>query len=150
MKICKKCGEEKDELDFDTHINDKTGREYLRNTCKKCRYTKHKEQTLDWQLEANFGITRAQWEMFLELQDNKCKICGKEFDGKIKICTDHDHKTNIVRGLLCQNCNISLRSIDDNFTWLEKAANYVRTANALKELNEHLQRKQNEDHRIGL
>lgn len=41
-------------------------------------------------------------------QNNRCKICDREFSDTIKMKIDHDHTTGIVRGLLCHGCNIKL------------------------------------------
>ncbi|MET9950138.1 endonuclease domain-containing protein [Streptomyces sp. NPDC006339] len=36
-----------------------------------------------------------------EWQDGRCAICGKVRD----LVCDHDHRTGLVRGWLCQSCN---------------------------------------------
>jgi len=48
------------------------------------------------------------WELFVrlneeleEFQGGKCGICGRGGD----LIVDHDHKTGMVRGLLCVGCN---------------------------------------------
>ena len=39
-------------------------------------------------------------------QDGKCGICGKpESAFKCRLAVDHNHKTGLVRGLLCYRCN---------------------------------------------
>lgn len=44
-----------------------------------------------------------------KLQEGKCKICGKHQDElKQRLCVDHDHKTGLFRGLLCNGCNFGL------------------------------------------
>lgn len=41
-----------------------------------------------------------------KLQDGKCGICGKdEVMFKCRLAVDHNHKTGLVRGLLCYRCN---------------------------------------------
>lgn len=40
------------------------------------------------------------------LQDGRCAICEARFvDVGGHPCLDHDHKTGLVRGVLCLNCN---------------------------------------------
>lgn len=38
-------------------------------------------------------------------QNGKCWICSIDLGGEIKACLDHDHKTGLIRGVLCGNCN---------------------------------------------
>jgi hypothetical protein len=65
-------------------------------------------------------------------QDNKCKICGCEekrrsASEKIapRLCIDHCHKTGVIRGLLCHDCNTGLGKFKDNIELLFKAVNYL-------------------------
>lgn len=131
MRKCKICGKEKDDWEFPSRVNKETGVEYFESKCRDCHITRYKERNADCLLESKYGINRAQWELILKSQDNKCKLCGRELDGKI--CTDHDHVTQIVRGLLCTNCNRALKYFDDPVLY-EKFTDYSKHANALKEL----------------
>lgn len=66
-------------------------------------------------------------EMLCE-QDNKCAICGIEFgidNSKDRPHVDHDHKTGIVRGLLCMKCNAGLGLFGDNIDNLVSAVCYL-------------------------
>jgi hypothetical protein len=38
-----------------------------------------------------------------EWQSGRCAMCGRSADLRL----DHDHKTGLVRGLLCHSCNIN-------------------------------------------
>ena len=59
--------------------------------------------------------------MFKE-QNGRCLICGLESQ---KLCLDHDHKTNKIRGLLCRNCNAALGILQDDPALCCAAANYL-------------------------
>ena len=44
------------------------------------------------------------FQKLLDIQQNNCAVCGKSFKNH-QIHVDHDHKTDLVRGLLCWKCN---------------------------------------------
>lgn len=66
-------------------------------------------------------------DKFLDLltrQLNRCQICKKGITEKsAKI--DHCHKTNIVRGLLCNRCNLTLGLLEDSKVLLSNMVAYV-------------------------
>jgi hypothetical protein len=72
-----------------------------------------------------YGITRDDYELLLENQGNKCKICESEFVTENEIRIDHNHNTNQVRGLLCHSCNVALGHMRDSVELLERAINYL-------------------------
>ena len=48
------------------------------------------------------------WKALLAFQNNRCAICGSEFligGPRRKWSLDHDHKTGLVRGILCNGKN---------------------------------------------
>jgi hypothetical protein len=57
-------------------------------------------------------------------QGGKCAICQRPS----KLCLDHSHTTNEVRGLLCRSCNRLLGRINDNVELLEKTVQYLRAS----------------------
>ena len=88
-------------------------------------------------LKSTFGINLEKYEKMLEEQDFKCKICGKEEvstsrTGQIKgLAVDHCHKHEKetgeikVRGLLCENCNKGIGSLQDDINILKRAIDYI-------------------------
>ena len=73
-----------------------------------------------------YGITKVDYDLLLENQSNKCKICELEFVTEKDINIDHCHETNQVRGLLCRSCNVGLGHMKDDIQILERAINYVK------------------------
>ena len=59
-----------------------------------------------------------------------CMICGKGPSGAQhgvrRLCVDHDHATNRVRGLLCGNCNVALGHFHHSIRLLHKAVQYLK------------------------
>lgn len=61
------------------------------------------------------------------LQKGCCAICGRhETEFKTRLCIDHDHTTNKLRGLLCSNCNFVIGHLQDDAELCLKAYNYLR------------------------
>lgn len=66
-----------------------------------------KARAINW--KSKYGITSEQFYEKLKLQENKCAICDIDMNEYGKIFgVDHDHKTGVVRGLLCRPCNYGL------------------------------------------
>ena len=61
---------------------------------------------------------------------NKCQICGKSQTGR-QLNIDHCHKTNKVRGLLCDSCNLGIGHFNDDLSLLLSAIKYLS-----KQMNE--------------
>jgi hypothetical protein len=73
------------------------------------------------------GMTLNQYYLLLQKQNNKCAICGKPQKlNKKSLSVDHNHKTGMVRGLLCSNCNFMLGLAKDNVIILKKAIKYLK------------------------
>lgn len=97
---------------------------YLKNKEKELIYAKqyrakHKKHysklARTHNLRIKFGITEQDYNKIIQKQKGTCAIC-KHKEKKIhhctnkiqNLCVDHNHKTNKIRGLLCNNCNACL------------------------------------------
>lgn len=72
-----------------------------------------------------YGVCREEYERRLVEQDYRCAIC-RGLPGKFSLSVDHDHTTNAVRQLLCNNCNRGLGAFKDNTALLQAAIEYLR------------------------
>ena len=63
-----------------------------------------------------YNITIAMWDRLFEAQGRSCAVCKSVFPGRKNghWSTDHDHKTGIVRGILCNGCNSALGHAKDD------------------------------------
>lgn len=83
-------------------------------------------------IKYRYGITEEDIDAMFIRQNGKCGICQKFIkrsgnkDESINI--DHDHVTNIVRGLLCRSCNTLLGYARDDIKVLQNAVNYLEQA----------------------
>lgn len=62
------------------------------------------ERQRDLYLQRTYGITAEEYDAILDHQEGRCAICLKPPKAK-RLAVDHDHRTGLVRGLLCTNCN---------------------------------------------
>ena len=91
------------------------------NRCKACKYkyvknwmtnndtyqkkNRFRSQISNWK-EQGIYLTKDQYSQLLVIQKNLCKICKRhQTELKKALAVDHDHKTGIIRGLLCDTCN---------------------------------------------
>lgn len=73
------------------------------------------------------------WHQKLKDQNGVCAICGesekmiiKKTKKQKKLCLDHCHKTNRIRDLLCNRCNVALGSARDSIEILQSMINYLK------------------------
>jgi hypothetical protein len=65
-----------------------------------------------------------QWyERMLRLQNGRCAICKRRSERRLNV--DHCHATNMLRSLLCRNCNVALGLLGDDARRLREAAAYL-------------------------
>ncbi len=119
MKICIICGDR-------VAVKRRNG-----ITCRECQRTasvstRRKAHNLySW-----YSLTLPEYNALLEAQKHRCALCGGTFGtcASRAPAVDHDHVTNIIRGVVHQDCNRGLGLFDDNPILLDMAANYLRTA----------------------
>jgi hypothetical protein len=77
-----------------------------------------------YKIRKKYGLSREDWEWLWEYQDGRCATCRIDLT-TVKVCVDHDHETDEVRGLLCNECNHGIGKFNDNAETLMRAAKYV-------------------------
>jgi hypothetical protein len=133
LKKCTKCKVEKPLTKeyFPLHNKTKSG---FDSWCKECRAS--------YRSETRRGLYRSMIsdKDLKEIIETvkECVICGSEED----LVVDHCHKTNTIRGMLCNHCNKGLGHFRDDPDLLEFARIYL-LANSLepddiKEYNEYV------------
>lgn len=129
-KNCKKCNQIKPLSEFAKHKNKK----YRNSYCRPCaseyskewriRYPqKAKRKGFNQKLKQRYGITAEDYDKMFAVQQGLCAVCNKNS----KLDVDHDHKTGVVRALLCKGCNVALGRVQDNPTTLRKLAEYLES-----------------------
>ena len=87
-------------------------------------------------LTRNYGMNIDDYYVMLEKQKSLCKLCGGEgfcMAGRhvLKLVVDHCHKTGVVRGLLCHNCNRALGLFHDSVDTMKRAITYLEGATTI-------------------
>jgi Autographiviridae endonuclease VII len=83
------------------------------------KYRRHRRRVL------KYGITPAELKARRQEQHNSCAICQGSFQDH-RMCIDHDHETDEVRGLLCSQCNAALGGFQDDIRLLAAAIVYLQ------------------------
>lgn len=89
------------------------------------RNNTHKAQA--YQRKLKYGITVEEWDALFASQGNACAVCKTQSPGGRfgQWQTDHCHKTNLVRGILCHHCNLILGHAKDTPEILRAAIAYL-------------------------
>lgn len=116
---CIKCLPERYKICPKGHNKEITGKN-KQNNCLVCS----QERNIANNLMRSFKMTIKQYNDILKKQNGKCAICKKENKNK-RLSVDHDHKTGLIRGLLCNNCNQGLGHFRDNLDFLMAAMKYL-------------------------
>lgn len=86
------------------------------------------------QLQKLYGISLEDWETMYDEQMGRCATCLIPLAECKIIATDHDHETGIVRGLLCNPCNLALGALKDDPQTIRRMLHYVEQVRDRKSL----------------
>jgi hypothetical protein len=76
--------------------------------------------------KAGIDMTTERYDEMLARQDGRCALCGRhQTEFKRRLAVDHNHKTGVVRGLLCYPCNISLGKLGDDTESILRVLDYL-------------------------
>ena len=88
----------------------------------------------DWRRK--YGLEPEEYAAMLAHQDGRCAVCRRKPRAKDpSLAVDHDHRTGLIRGLLCMRCNHLLYGyFGEDPTFYENAAEYLVAPPALQVL----------------
>lgn len=96
----------------------------LQSYCRECTHDKMRKR--------NGVVEKPNMEAMHAKQEGKCAICTtpiKLYQGRGRGAhLDHDHKTGVIRGLLCMNCNSALGKFKDSIPTLQSAIQYLQSS----------------------
>ena len=83
-----------------------------------------------YNLNRRYGLTEDQYNKMLSDQNYSCKVCNKHKSNfKRNLTVDHCHKTNKIRGLLCNGCNTGLGQLKEDTKIMQKLIEYIKEHN---------------------
>lgn len=97
---------------------------------KKDYYKKYPEKLRANNLKNKHGISMEEYEVMYKKQGGICSICEwvPTNVGRFgKLCVDHCHSTNKLRGLLCHQCNLMIGIAKDKQDILLKGIEYLKS-----------------------
>lgn len=114
----------------------KNPEEWRRKSRERSRdyFARNRERQLNYNRKANlkrhYGMAVEEYESMRAAQGGCCAICGIDSESSLfkRLYVDHDHDTQIIRGLLCYRCNASLGQFGDNLKGLQKVLDYLKHA----------------------
>lgn len=71
-----------------------------------------------------YGLAPEQYDALVLASQGRCALCDRPADLNV----DHCHATGVVRGLLCQPCNLHLAFVENHGhrdAWFQRAADYL-------------------------
>jgi len=82
-------------------------------------------------IKSTYGLSAEEYVHLLDRQKHMCPICYREISGevnseKLKAFVDHDHKTGVVRGILCLYCNSLIGYCREDKRILQAAIEYLK------------------------
>ncbi len=129
-KVCSRCGIDKPFSEYPKRADRPIG---VRPACRECQRKidtqyrttekgKRKTRKQLWK-QAGINITYEEYTKKYETVGGRCEICG---DLKDNLCVDHDHRTGIIRGLLCTPCNLAIENLKESPEIMNNAITYIK------------------------
>src|ERR1017187_396522 len=81
-----------------------------------------------------FDLRPGDFEKIEAAQGGLCAICGRPPKDGMRLQVDHDHKTGLVRGLLCWRDNVALQGFHDDVERMRRAIAYLEDPPAVRAL----------------
>jgi len=121
LKACKRCRDaENRQMNRWRREHHEEVRAYERKVWSKYSFRARKKF-----LKRRYGISIDDYYVMLEAQGGHCATCPTTPQPGRSLAVDHDHRTNRVRGLLCDSCNRALGLVKDDPGILRALENYL-------------------------
>jgi len=130
LKQCATCKEVKPVIAFYPRGN--SG--YYTSNCKACdgdKYRANADVIREKRRETRQGVPPGTYDMLVRRHGSICMMCGTDDPGGTgsanrQFAVDHDHETGVIRGLLCNTCNVGIGMLKHDPRLLMAAIHYIR------------------------
>jgi hypothetical protein len=100
--------------------------EYRSAACARWRKKNPEYHKNHW-LMRKYGLTREDYDLMLLKQNNCCAICERLMS---RPCVDHNHETDEIRELLCDQCNVAIGLVREDVLIAKRLAEYLEKWNS--------------------
>lgn len=90
-----------------------------KNAAERARKSKKGYRSI--QLKYRYGITEAQYNNLVWLQNGLCACCKV----RLPVDVDHCHDSKVIRGILCRACNVGIGLLGDTLDGVLRAVQYL-------------------------
>jgi hypothetical protein len=134
-KVCDRNSKSKGYCDKHYRRFIKTGTSELQKIVRSCsvdgcirRHMAKDLCSLHYEMSRNNVVIDDSAAKIIEQHNGLCDICSSSSPGfgRKRLCIDHDHATGVVRGMLCQKCNIVIGNFNDDIDLLQRAIKYLK------------------------
>jgi hypothetical protein len=100
-----------------------------RRRYRKGNPEKHAAEHRRGNLKRRYGITPEDYDYLSATQSGACAVCHQPCPSGWRLSIDHCHRTNLVRGLLCRDCNLAAGKLNEDPARIMRLAAYIRAHN---------------------
>lgn len=128
---CAHCKQDKPEEEF---INKRNGG--FTKRCLRCRenldqghkrwHQRNPDHNRKYLQKYHYGLSEEEYSTLLQVQRGMCAICDVVLDNFKHTHVDHCHDSKLVRGILCNNCNLGIGHLKHNVQTLQRAIVYLQ------------------------
>ena len=96
--------------------------------CGHCKFANKKDRSKaahSKRLEKTYNITREDYDDCWTYQQGTCFFCRRSTGRTRRLSVDHDHLSELVRGLLCRPCNNDLGHARDQLVYYLRGILYL-------------------------
>lgn len=101
-------------------VNETERDRYVRRYSDPSKRARIKARNKSAKYRDRYGITLEEADA---IKARGCEVCGSR---TAKLCVDHCHATGLVRGCLCNDCNVSLGRLREDPERIIRLAEYIR------------------------